>query len=214
MSSCCLENYDISSQNWDLRILEGERGRLDWKCWCRVHSAHRPRDAEQRKIPENKPRGIQISIQFDALINSDSFTCLSKKPLPSGSAKSQIWKETSRKLWISKHRFATSFTRTLTFPNVMSGRPDFFKNKAASVGPTLPVFPGSTFKKHKKWVKYGFLLQKRLISYKNRSLWYSLQMLMWFVNRIMALPVCKSSRIQGSRLTANRGSKRKRNHII
>lgn len=26
----------------------------------------------------------------------------------------------------------------------MSGSPDFFKNRAASVGPTLPVFPGST----------------------------------------------------------------------
>ncbi len=149
-----MENYDISSQNWHLRILEGEQGGLDWKCWCRVHSAHRPRDAEQRKIPENKPQRVQVSIQFDALINSDSFTCLSKKPLPSGSAKSQIWKRQAAgnyELWISKHRFATSFTRTLTFPNVMSGRPDFFKNKAASVGPTLPVFPGSTFKKtHKK----------------------------------------------------------------
>ena len=31
-----------------------------------------------------------------------------------------------------------------TFPSVMSGSPDFFKNKAASVGPTRPVFPGST----------------------------------------------------------------------
>lgn len=31
-----------------------------------------------------------------------------------------------------------------TFPSVISGSPDFFKNKAASVGPTLPVLPGST----------------------------------------------------------------------
>lgn len=39
------------------------------------------------KTNHNNSSQHQVS---DALINNDRFTCLSKKPLPSGSAKSQI----------------------------------------------------------------------------------------------------------------------------
>lgn len=83
-------------------------------------------------------------------------TCLSKKPFPSGSAKSQIWGEQGTSRAISQCHYPTAVLPVRhrlgrppspgspTFPRVMSGRPDFLRNSAASVGPTLPVFPGST----------------------------------------------------------------------
>lgn len=105
---------------WDLQILEVEQGGLYWKGWCRAHFAHRPQVAEQHKIPDKTQRdqvSISSNILTDALKNYDTFTCLSKKPLPSGSAKSQIWEETvdNYGLWISKYHFWRIFA--LIYPN-------------------------------------------------------------------------------------------------
>lgn len=45
---------------------------------------------------------------------------------------------------VTKQKQTVYLLQLPTFPSVMSGSPDFFKNRAASVGPTLPVLPGST----------------------------------------------------------------------
>lgn len=81
----------------------------------------------------------------------------------------------------------------------MSGRPDFFKNKAASVGPTLPVFPGSTFiNKHIKENEICLILKQ----YEK-----IVKMQLNEMQQKMPLPVCKSSHIQGFRLTAKKKRK-------